>query len=92
MVEPWTDIYEPEERVEIIAEIHPDGPQSAEYIAEQAEVTNDIARAHLGRLVEQGKLVRTDDGRYRRNRIRAIIDEVKFLIFGDRGRAESDGG
>jgi len=79
MVESWTESTTARERVETIATTLSE-PRTANWVAEQAEVTWDTAKTHLDDLVDSGVLLTTDDERYVPDPTRAYFDHLRELI------------
>lgn len=79
MAEHWTDLMTARERVETIATTL-DGPRTANWVADQAEVKWDTAKKHLDNLVEAGALLLTEDDKYVPDATRAYFDTLRELI------------
>ena len=79
MVDDWTTAMTARERVQSIAETIPE-PRTPNWVAEQAEVKWDTAKKHLEDLVEQGLVLKTDEGRYYSDPSRAYFDHLRDLI------------
>lgn len=74
MVESWTVLMTARERVETIATTLSE-PRTTTWIAEQTEVTRDIAKTVLDDLADSAELLMTDDGKYIPDPTRAFFDE-----------------
>jgi DNA-binding transcriptional ArsR family regulator len=79
MVESWTDSMTARERVKTIATTLSE-PRTANWIAEQADVTWDTAKKHLDDLADSGILLVTEDGTYVPDPTRAYFDRLRELI------------
>jgi hypothetical protein len=79
MVDSWTDSMTARERVETIATTLAD-PRTANWVAEQANVTWDTAKKHLDDLADSGVLLVTGDGKYVPDPTRAYFDHLRELI------------
>jgi DNA-binding transcriptional ArsR family regulator len=79
MVESWAESTTARERVETIGTTLSE-PRTANWVAEQAEVTWDTAKKHLDDLAEAGVLLVIDDGTYVPDPTRAYFDRLRELI------------
>jgi hypothetical protein len=79
MVDTWTEAMTARERVETIATTVSE-PRTANWIAEQADVTWDTAKKHLDDLADSGALLVTDDDKYVPDPTRAYFDNLRELI------------
>lgn len=82
MVDTWTESMTARERVETIATTVSE-PRTANWIAEQADVTWDTAKKHLDDLADSGALLVTDDDKYVPDPTRAYFDFLRELILGN---------
>ncbi len=79
MVESWTESMTARERVETIATTLTE-PQSANWVAKQAEVEWDTAKKHLENLRESGVVLITSDDKYVPDPTQAYFDQLRELI------------
>lgn len=79
MVDSWTESMTARKRVETISTTVSE-PRTANWIAEQAEVTWDTAKKHLDDLADSGVLLVTDDGKFVPDPTRAYFDHLRDLI------------
>lgn len=79
MVESWTESTTARERVETIATTLSE-PRTANWVAEQADVTWDTAKKHLDDLADSGVLLVTGEETYVPDPTRAYFDHLRDLI------------
>lgn len=79
MVDRWTEVTTERERVESIARTLTE-PQSAEWVADRAEVELETAKEHLEILTEYGVLLITDNGEYIPDPTWLYFEQLRELI------------